>query len=165
MFRIGDLQITSVLRSSTRLGHPSAAPRFAKTFSPKEKAFKTAVEPVLTFNLKKEKKCTEIEQARTSTWPVKVNLIDCLEINRENSLYESEVLEIPYEIAKENEYNLPSITKSEAKPLSQKTTNLEARAFTKMDSLFFPDLLGSFDFQGEEEFATFLSISTLSAFL
>jgi hypothetical protein len=52
----------------------------------------------------------------------------------------------------ENEYNiLPSTLKHEAKPIQQQNTKLEAEAFTKMDSIFFPDLNGPFNLEGEKK--------------
>jgi hypothetical protein len=60
-------------------------------------------------------------------------------------------VDIPYEILTENEYDLPSPLNHEAKPIHQQTTNLEAEAFTKMDSIFFTDLNGPFELEGEKK--------------
>ena len=78
-------------------------------------------------------------------------------LEKRTSLYENEVdipneiCDIAHEIATENKYDLPSPTKHEAKPIHQQTTNLEAQAFTKMDSIFFPDLNGLFELEGKKK--------------
>ena len=94
-------------------------------------------------------------RSNQSTWSVKFeDDYPGRLLKKRTGLYENEaevlneICDIAHEIATENEYDLPLPTKHEAKPIQQQTTNLEAQAFTNMDSIFLPDLNGPFELEG-----------------